>query len=443
MTTRTFATLCMMFVACEPIEHTIAISVFPAEGVAMRASGADNVTLALAPDGDVLQASTTGLTVPISVDLGAHPSASRTLTLYFARGENPLAFGQTPAFSPAVWTGGQLSVLVSLPGEPVAMPRFGFEVLGGQLVALRDGGLVFVHDEGQAHTLNQLTYTAEQVDDIPRTQGAPLLVAVENRAVLLDFGPTPTAFALARETGAWEILAWQGATEQLVQRKGPLHVTTDNGITLVGGGAFTNVIALRPAASGEPAFEVTVMEGALDTPRPRAALVDLGESLLVIGGNDNTPLLWHIGAQEGGGENDAWQDPICATLSATPPAIVCAGGTTARVAGNELLQLTLPSATSPAMLETTVRTGWADPAASFTFIPDGASLRVWAGGELFDVPTRAGDPLTLAHPLGLSAPETPAVRDHAGFLWWIATTQTGPTLSVHAPNLVRAAEPPV
>lgn len=337
---------------------------------------ADNVTLALAPQGLQVNYEVDGTDFSVGIELEPDSETS-TLSVYLAEGTELLAWGRSAPFVLAA-PQDDLAIYLSPPG---ALSTFPGKIGGPDPAVLASPalgrGMLLLDSDGATGLFNAFTLATEVGATLDPAGGLP---DPTDGALVPDSLGNVWRVAWAESLRAniyvpgddrWDSAALSTAALGAANgpRAGAAHLL-DAGLErllIFGGGELTSVleIDLRPDDAG--AHVVTALSTALDSPRRAAAAMylvrsdgDAGEGVLLVGGDDPEVALAtflrpdaadaaDVGVSVSFGGAEAWTGLRCAQLERDADAdvaatlrVLCLGGLRSGMATADAIVLNFP-----------------------------------------------------------------------------------------------------
>ncbi len=317
---------------------------------------ADNASIVLRPSGTTYTFAVDGL--DFALQLEGEPSTEvQQLELYLAEGDTLLAWGSTSGLVTAGADIG-LALFLGRPGRLSTWPS-AIEAADPDLLATRalGRGMLLLETNGDAFLLNQFTL---ELESGARAPDAALAAGSEDGGLFSSPGGSvirlvyetvePAAWRYDPSTDAWTTLTVDGAGD-IGLRPGAATLVDPDGsrLYILGGGLYTDAIAIDLEAVDGRLGAASVLGFNLDRPRPGgralwlASADDPSADALVVGGGDDPDALAPIAvlASTGAsiGEPTApWTGMGCALLQGpsfadespgfAPDSVVrCLGGT--------------------------------------------------------------------------------------------------------------------
>jgi hypothetical protein len=292
----------------------------------------DNITVTLSPDGFTDQFAVDGPDSSVEIELPPDDT-SRSLSVFFARGESLIAYGRTPRFTFGGAAGAGVKVFLGYPGTVATLDRDFALPDASTVVAGSPGrGAVALGSDGAAAFLDAYTFDLVSMAPFPEpvpAAGDGLFVGDPSGSVTriaADEGLTATRYRYGADR--WDHVSY----EDMTPRPGAsMWFDAETSTAYVAGGGETSSLLEVQVVTEDTDLPVFVpLEPALDGPRPRGTLFGRrGEGisgLVVFGGSDaSLPLARAI---EAGADADdvgtAWTDASCVALDDTRT--LCAGG---------------------------------------------------------------------------------------------------------------------
>lgn len=349
---------------CQPVTTEVDLRVLvPDDSSDLQT--ANNVSIALSPDGFTETFPTTGLDFALDAELDPDDTVRR-LSVYLARSETLLAWGRTPEFTFATASAGA-AVFLARPGRLSTFP-LGFAVGDPEtLAAYAHGwGVIAFGSDGTTVFLDDLTLETVTAAPLISDRGLPdpddgtLVGDALGGVQRLSWDSGVTGFRFDPGDDSWIELPLDGAPGVGV-REGAAHLadTAGNVLFLFGGGSQTDVVAVHlvPPTDGGP--DVRRLAGLnLDGPRRganAAALVrqdtDEGETPILFGGDDPArPAVFLVSSGIALGPETAWVGGRCVQLdhggAGATLRVLCAGGTRDGAPTADAVVVTVPGAQS-------------------------------------------------------------------------------------------------
>lgn len=317
--------------ACGDITSEVAIG-FERPRESAPLGDVDNITVSLTPDGFTEQFAVDGPDSALEFELPPD-DVSRSLSVFFARGESLIAYGHTPPFTYGGAAGANVVVFLGYPGTVATLDRdFSLPDASTVLASSPGRGAVALASDGSAVFLDTYTFALVSMAPFPDTVPAPddgLFVGDETGSVTriaVDESVFATRYRYGSDT--WDHVS----QEDMEPRPGAAAWYDAETATawFAGGGTETSVlqVQVRTEDTNLPTFEA--LDTTVDGPRvggtlfgrPGAGL----ESLVVFGGDDpSLPLARRVAAGEDAEETGvAWTGAHCVALNDVRT--LCAGG---------------------------------------------------------------------------------------------------------------------
>lgn len=292
----------------------------------------DNITVSLTPQGFTEQFAVDGPDASVEFEL-TPDDVSRTLSVFFARGESLIAYGSTPPFTYAGAAGAGVVVFLGYPGTVATLDRaFDLPDASTVLAPSYGRGAVALGSDGTAVFLDTYTYTLISIAPFGETVPAAddgLFVGDDTGSVTrIAFAESITATRYVYGTDSWMTVS----EEDMSPRPGASawYDRSTARAFVAGGGEQTSVLQVEVATEDTVLPTFTELDARLDGPRPGAALWGRAEAgtdgLVAFGGDDPAlPLAWAVGSGQGSETTGlSWTGARCVALDDTR--VLCAGG---------------------------------------------------------------------------------------------------------------------
>lgn len=291
----------------------------------------DNITVSLTPDGFAEQFAVDGPEASVEFELPPD-DVSRTLSVFFARGEDLLAYGTTPPFTFAGAAGAGVVVFLGYPGTLATLDRDFALPDTSTLIAPSFGrGAIALGSDGSAVFLDAYTYALLSIAPFPETTPAAddgLLVGDGTGSVTrVSYAERVSATRYVYGTDAWIQVSPEGMP---ARPQGAAWFDAETArVYVAGGGEETSILQVEVATEDNALPTITTLDLELDGPRRGATLFgqpSAGEAGLVVFGGDDPalPLVWSPSGQPAESEGEAWTGAHCVALDEART--LCAGG---------------------------------------------------------------------------------------------------------------------
>lgn len=295
-------------------------------------SSVDNVTVSFTPNGFTEQFAIDGADAGFEFELPPD-DVSRSLSVFFARGEELVAYGTTPPFTFAGAAGAGVVVFLGYPGTLATFDRdFDLPDASTVIAASPGRGIVALASDGTAVFLDAYTFGLIPIAPYPETVPAAtdgVFVGDDSGSVTrVRFEETVGAERYVYGTDSWTTVS----AEDMDPRPGAgaWYEPSTARVFVAGGGDKTDLLQVEVTSDDTALPTFAELDRNLDGPRVGGALLgrdgDGVGSLLAFGGDDpSLPLAYALGDEQGSELTGlAWTDARCITLDETRS--LCAGG---------------------------------------------------------------------------------------------------------------------
>ncbi|MGH1343185.1 MAG: hypothetical protein ACRBN8_16625 [Nannocystales bacterium] len=317
--------------ACGDITSEVAIS-FERPRDDAPLSDVDNITVSLTPDGFTEQFIVEGSDAAVEFELPPD-GTSRSLSVFFARGEALVAYGRTPPFTFAGAAGAGVVVFLGYPGTLATLDRdFALPDASTLITDSPGRGAIALGSDGSAVFLDAYTYALVPVAPFPEPTPAS-----DDGVFVGDGTGSVTRISYAEQVAATRYVygtdAWVTVSPQDMPPRpgGAAWFDAETALAYVaGGGEQTSVLQVGVAPEESTAPTITELSLELDAPRRGGTLFGrpgAGEaSLIVFGGDDpSLPMVLSVtSGQTAEPSGEAWTGAQCVALDETRT--LCAGG---------------------------------------------------------------------------------------------------------------------
>lgn len=292
----------------------------------------DNATLSLSPDGFTEQFAIDGADASFEFELPPD-DVSRSLSVFFARGETLVAYGSTPPFTFAGAAGAGVVVFLGYPGTLATLDRdFDLPDASTVLAASPGRGAVALAADGTAVFLDAYTFDlvpiAPYPDTVPDATDGVFVGDDSGSVTRVRFEASIGAARYVYGTDSWSTVS----DEDMPPRPGAAawYEPSTARVFVAGGGELTSILQVEVATEDTTLPTFGELDTNLDGPRVGGALIGRDTQgvggLLAFGGDDpSLPLAYAVGSGEGSGSAGlAWTDARCTTLDGARS--LCAGG---------------------------------------------------------------------------------------------------------------------
>lgn len=295
-------------------------------------SSVDNVTIAFTPDGFTEQFAIDNADSAFEFELPPD-DVSRSVSVFFARGQELVAYGTTPPFTFAGAAGAGVVVFLGYPGTLATLDRdFDLPDASTVIASSPGRGAVALASDGTAVFLDAYTFglipIAPYPDTVPAASDGVFVGDETGSVTRVHFEDTVGAVRYVYGADAWS----EVSPEDMPARPGAAawYEPSAARVFVAGGGEQTSVLQVEVTTedAAQPTF--TALDLRLDGPRVGGALIgrDGGgvDSLVAFGGDDpSMPLAYAVATSEASTSRGiAWTDARCITLDDARS--LCAGG---------------------------------------------------------------------------------------------------------------------
>ncbi len=331
MDTRWLVWLTAAPLACGDITSEVAISFErPRDDAAL--SGVDNLTVSLTPDGFTEQFAVDASDASVAFELPPD-DVSRSLSVFFSRGEDLVAYGRTPPFTFAGAAGAGVAVFLGYPGTLATLDREFALPDASTLIASSAGrGAIALGSDGSAVFLDAYTYGLVPIaafpEPTPAAQDGVFVGDASGSVTRISYAERVAATRYVYGTDAWTHVSLED-TPPRPQAAAWFDPEAEH-VYIAGGGEQTSVLRVEVASTDSGVPTITELNLELDGPRRAGTLfgrAGAGEDgLVAFGGDDPTlPLVRVVGSgQSTEPQGLAWTDARCVALDETRT--LCAGG---------------------------------------------------------------------------------------------------------------------
>ena len=295
-------------------------------------SSVDNATVSFTPDGFTEQFAVDGADTSFEFELPPD-DVSRSLSVFFARGEDLVAYGTTPPFTFAGAAGAGVVVFLGYPGTLATLDRDFDLPDASTVIAPSPGrGVVALASDGTAVFLDAYTFAlvpiAPYPETVPATTDGVFVGDKSGSVTRVRFEETVGAIRYVYGTDSWSTVS----SEDMSPRPGAAawYDASTARVFVAGGGEQTSVLQVEVTSEDTTLPTFAELDARIDGPRMGGALIGReGEGtagLIAFGGDDaSLPLAYGVGSGEGASPSGlAWTDARCITLDAARS--LCAGG---------------------------------------------------------------------------------------------------------------------
>lgn len=317
--------------ACGDITSEVAIS-FERPRDDAPLSDVDNVTVSLSPDGFTEQFAVEGSDAGVEFEVPPD-DVSRSLSVFFGRGEALVAYGSTPPFTFAGAAGAGVSVFLGYPGTLATLDRdFALPDASTLIAASVGRGAIAVGSDGSAVFLDAYTYGLLPIAPFPEPTPAAddgLFVGDATGSVTrVSYAEAVAATRYVYGTDAWVTVSQEDMSPR---PQGAAWFDAETArVYIAGGGEQTSLLQVEVATEDSPIPTITELNLELDGPRRGGTLFGRPgageEGLVAFGGDDpELPLVRVVvSGQTAETAGRAWTGAHCVALDETRT--LCAGG---------------------------------------------------------------------------------------------------------------------
>ncbi len=295
-------------------------------------SSVDNVTVSFTPDGFTEQFAIDDADSSFEFELPPD-DVSRRLSVFFARGEELVAYGTTPPFTFAGAAGAGVAVFLGYPGTLATLDRdFDLPDVSTVLASSPGRGVVALASDGTAVFLDAYTYALIPIASYPDTVPAAtdgVFVGDETGSVTrVHFEETVGAARYVYGTDSWSTVS----TEDMPARPGAAawYDASTGQVFVAGGGEQTSLLQVEVTSEDTTLPTFAEVDARIDGPRIGGALLGRDgrgvDGLIAFGGEDpSLPLAYAVATTEASSTRGlAWTGARCITLDDARS--LCAGG---------------------------------------------------------------------------------------------------------------------
>lgn len=295
-------------------------------------SSVDNVTVSFTPDGFTEQFAIDNADSSFEFELPPD-DVSRSLSVFFARGEELVAYGTTPPFTFAGAAGAGVVVFLGYPGTLATLDRdFDLPDASTVIAPSPARGVVALASDGTAVFLDAYTYglipIAPYPDSVPAASDGVFVGDETGSVTRVHFEETVGAVRYVYGTDSWSTVS----SEDMPARPGAAawYEASTARVFVAGGGEQTSLMQVEVTTEDTTLPTFTELDARVDGPRIGGALLgrDGGgvDSLIAFGGEDpSLPLAYAVATAEASAASGlAWTGARCITLDDARS--LCAGG---------------------------------------------------------------------------------------------------------------------